>query len=999
MRVRDLGPIEAWTDGKEVALPTGKARALLALLLLHGNEVVSSERLIEDLWNGDAPATAAKVVQGCVSQLRRALGADAIATRGSGYALRLEDTDSADFERLVAQARGEEPAAARATLDEALSLWRGRAFADVQYETWAQPAIARLEELRLTAVEDRFDAKLALGETSALVPELEAFVSEHPLRERVRSQLMLALYREGRQADALAAYADARGALVEELGIEPGPELQELQRRILAQDPALGVAARPRLLAPAVRRARWVLAAGLVLVAGAVAGAAALFAGGSGSALRPNSVVFLDGRSGRAVGEIPVGSRPSQIAVGAASVWVLNSDDNTISQIDSRSRRLVATVAPAVRPVGVAASGSIVWLADGGVSTHSDIEGTLLPSMLTRVDPATRTPLRTARLPTSAGDAPYGRLPGAHLLAIGAGSIWAIAARSRVVRLDARTGKLERRFPIVGDSLAFGGGELWVMQQGNMVLRLDPRTNRVDFTYPLRAGPGIAYGFGSAWVADPVQGLIWRIYAGPRSRARTIPAAPGVSAVAVASSGVWAASTLADEVMHVDPATNAVVRRIHLRAPQDVAPAAGGVWVATGSPPPSSGPLPASSCAPVVYGGRGAPRFIVASDLALQSDGGASTRPIARGIEAVIRAHGFKAGKYTIGYQSCDDSTVQAGSFDWAKCIANARAYGSDRDVIGVVGTYNSGCATTEIPILNAAAGGAVPMVSPLNTDAALTIPALSLARIPGFRLYPSGVRNYARVIGGDQVAAAADAVLERQLHVSRVAVLENPGDASAEQLANWFAYTAKQVGLLVVDVPWQLESPHPAAVVAAVRRAHAGGVFMAAGGPEGGPILVALRRALPHVRVVATDWFAPSGLSEQFGPAADGIYLSFAGAPNAALTPAGRRFVERVDGSRSFTTAYGAAAAEVLLDAIARSDGTRTSVDAHLFGARVRTVLGTLRIDANGDPAPAAVTIFRVRHGVGTQVGVADERDAVVDRVIAPPARVVAGHRDAKAP
>ena len=239
-----LGPLEAVADGRVVALKAAKPRALLAMLLLHAGEPVPSDRLIEDLWADHPPATAAKVLQTYVSQLRRALGKDSIVTGPSGYKLQIEPDclDLHRFERLVTEAREDEPPAAAQSLREALALWRGPPLAEFAYEPWAQGEIGRLEELHLAALQDRIDADLALGRAAELVGELERLVAEHPLAERLRAQLMLALYRSGRQAEALDAYRAARAALVEQLGIEPGPALRRLERAILDQDPELDVA-------------------------------------------------------------------------------------------------------------------------------------------------------------------------------------------------------------------------------------------------------------------------------------------------------------------------------------------------------------------------------------------------------------------------------------------------------------------------------------------------------------------------------------------------------------------------------------------------------------------------------------------------------------------------------------------------------------------------------------------------------------------------------------
>jgi class 3 adenylate cyclase len=242
--VRLLGPIEAERDGALANLGGPKPRALLTALALDLGRVVSVDRLVEALWPGDAPGTAPHAVQVYVSQLRKALG-PVIATRPPGYVLELEP-DGVDvhlFARLAeegrAALRGDDPASAETALREALALWRGPALADFVYEPFAQTEIARLEELRTVVVEERIEADLALGRHAELVSELEALVEAQPHRERPRAQLMLALYRSGRQADALSAYRAARAALVDGLGIEPGPELKELEAAILRQDASL----------------------------------------------------------------------------------------------------------------------------------------------------------------------------------------------------------------------------------------------------------------------------------------------------------------------------------------------------------------------------------------------------------------------------------------------------------------------------------------------------------------------------------------------------------------------------------------------------------------------------------------------------------------------------------------------------------------------------------------------------------------------------------------
>jgi DNA-binding SARP family transcriptional activator len=242
LEFRLLGPLEARLDGRPLARGGARQRALVALLLLRANEVVSRDRLIEELWRDHAPETASNALAALVTRLRRVLPADVLVTKPGGYSIETEP-DSIDahcFEQLVEDGRRALAAAAyddaSARLRSALSLWRGSPLADFTYEPFAEPAILRLEELRITALESRIESDLALGRHAALIGELQALVAEHPLRERLRGQLMLALYRSGRQAEALETYRQGRATLLEELGIDPSPALQELERAILRQD-------------------------------------------------------------------------------------------------------------------------------------------------------------------------------------------------------------------------------------------------------------------------------------------------------------------------------------------------------------------------------------------------------------------------------------------------------------------------------------------------------------------------------------------------------------------------------------------------------------------------------------------------------------------------------------------------------------------------------------------------------------------------------------------
>jgi len=276
---RLLGPLEAVVDGTPVQLAAAKPRALLALLLLNRNRVASTERLIDELWADDPPAQATKTLQVYVSQLRKALGPDRLVTQPPGYVLRVEpgELDLERFEQLAVEARDQSPEEARVTLERALSLWRGA----------PEPVAARLEELHANTYEDWLHASVESGQ--AVIPQLEELVAREPLRERPRALLMLALYRSGRQAEALELFRRTRELFVQELGIEPGPELRELEQAMLRQDTDLRlkpVVQRPT--APPRRRRTWLLvAAASVVLAAAGVTAALLARDGSGTSATP----------------------------------------------------------------------------------------------------------------------------------------------------------------------------------------------------------------------------------------------------------------------------------------------------------------------------------------------------------------------------------------------------------------------------------------------------------------------------------------------------------------------------------------------------------------------------------------------------------------------------------------------------------------------------------------------------------------------------------------
>jgi DNA-binding SARP family transcriptional activator len=280
LEFRILGPTEVWNENQRLQLGGPKQRAVLALLLLEAGRVVSTDRLIDLLWGEQPPATAATSLQNFVSQLRKTVGAGVLTTTPPGYRVEIapEQLDLERFRRMVDEAKTEPPAERALQLRAALALWRGPALADLAFEPFAEHEAARLEELRLAALEERLEADLESGSHAELVGELESLVRQHPLRERLRGQLMLALYRSERQAEALDVYRDARRQLVEGLGIEPSSALQELHSAILRQDSRLKANGHPQAAEPDRLRevVDTLLAGRLVLVLGSDVGELAM---------------------------------------------------------------------------------------------------------------------------------------------------------------------------------------------------------------------------------------------------------------------------------------------------------------------------------------------------------------------------------------------------------------------------------------------------------------------------------------------------------------------------------------------------------------------------------------------------------------------------------------------------------------------------------------------------------------------------------------------------
>lgn len=564
MEFRILGPLEVERDGQILSLGTGRQLALVAALLLHRNEVVSVDRLVDELWETSPPPTAAKIVRNNVSLLRKELG-DRLETRAPGYLLRVEpgELDSDRFEQAVA--RGEP-----AELESALGLWRGAPLAEFAYERFAHHEIARLEELRLLAVESLIDADLAQGRHLAAIPELERLAREHPLRERLQAQLMLALYRSGRQADALDAYRRARRALDDGLGIEPGRALRELEQQILNQDESLGAPSLPVSMRLRTRRR---LGLALIALALGTAGIAVIVALATRDAMSdllvpPNYVGAIEAATGALTRAVPVGVEPGPIAARGNVVWVGNRDDRTLTRIDAARGTAVATISLDGRtPTAVAIGRNAIWVAHGRRGELSKVEPQF--GQITAIG-VTQRPYA----------APYGSV------AVGEGGVWAVFGDSTLARIG-ESGTHVGGTALTGASstaVVVGGGAVWVANAGDATLqRFNPETFDEGEIAKISVGRrpvALAYGHRAVWVVNQADDTVARVDPGTNANVFTVRVGDRPVAVAVTPDAVWVANAGDGTVSRIDPETNDVTRTIEIGgSPAGIAATGGLVWV------------------------------------------------------------------------------------------------------------------------------------------------------------------------------------------------------------------------------------------------------------------------------------------------------------------------------------------------------------------------------------------------------------------------------------
>lgn len=576
MEFRVLGPMEVVRDDRLVPLGGPKQRVVLAQLLLHANRSVSTATLIDEVWGEDPPDTARNSLQSYVSHLRKALGDDRIRGASGGYILRAgaHEIDAQRFESLVEQTQKDsaiEPAAAAARYDDALALWRGPPFADLSTEQCLLGEIARLNELKLSATERRITSEIAAGRHAAVVGDLDLLTDSHPLRERLWALLMLALYRSGRQGEALAAYQRARTLLVEELGIDPSADLQTLNVQILRQDPTLrgppddllpsstqGMTDRPKFAdetramgAPERRRRapRALIAVAVVVILAATAALVVARRGNdhttSPFATVEPGIAIIDAGSGAKVGFVPA----STIGMAAEAIyadgafWVLNLAPLSFAEIDPATGRVLRQIASPIDDVGsFTVDGNDLWI------TH------YTKPILSKVD-----------IGLGREVARYDDLPGtggSNGVLVADGSVW-VARRDAdqglglLARLDPATGAVQQKFePLTGSySLAYGDdGAIWTAGTFGDINRIDLATGIVTSGNVGGRNFYVAVGGGYGWTTDEAVGAVYKVAADGSVVTKYMTGA-GARTVAYSDGKVWVGNQDAGTVTAIDAAT------------------------------------------------------------------------------------------------------------------------------------------------------------------------------------------------------------------------------------------------------------------------------------------------------------------------------------------------------------------------------------------------------------------------------------------------------------
>ncbi len=610
MEFKLLGTIEVSADGVVVPLGGPKQRAVLADLVLHAGHAVTTAQLIDDVWGDRVPRSATHTVETYVSRIRQILvGRATLLTTPSGYKLDVSpgDVDVHRFRDLVGQggAALEHGDAAKTVIfmASAIVLWRGPALADVRDAPFATLAAGGLEDERLTAVEKLTEARLRLGQHRELVPELEALVAQSPYRESFHAQLMLALYRSGRQAEALAAFRRARERLAGELGIEPGRELRALERAILTQahelEPRSGGAIERALrpvsprppprsgLRPARRRRAWRWSAAAMTIGLAAIGIAIMLSEQSHATQLSNSVGELDAGGSHVAHRLALPQPPDAAVSAHGAVWVTSPESDAVYRIDPETDAITQTITVGSGPSAITSADRDIWVAN-------TLDGTV-----SRIDPASAVDRVVQKI--KVGAEPTG-------ITAGDGMIWVADASASTLRgISPVSGRVTATISLASPpfGVAYGGGALWVTSPADdTITRVDPRRRRLGRPIAVGSGPtAVAYGNGAIWVANGLDSTVSRV--NPHTdTVEAISAGDGPDALAIAGGSVWAANRLSSTLTRIAPRGNDPATTVPVGgSPVALTKVGNRIWFvsgATGGARPSGGTLRVASSIPPV---------------------------------------------------------------------------------------------------------------------------------------------------------------------------------------------------------------------------------------------------------------------------------------------------------------------------------------------------------------------------------------------------------------
>jgi branched-chain amino acid transport system substrate-binding protein len=754
------------------------------------------------------------------------------------------------------------------------------------------------------------------------------------------------------------------------------------------------------------RRLSLVAAAVAVLTCAAVAVLLTRHGGGVAEATSPtvipDSLAIVDPSTNKPVAQVHIPGRPSFVVSGPRSVWVASDATHTVSSIAPERLAVTHVVAADATPTALAAERDAVWVLDGS------------RRVLLKIDPAYDEPTRRIPLPGAPSLPVTNQRLSSLNVSFGAGALWVTDGSNHLFRVDPASGRvatLDVRQPL--DDVVVDANGVWAVSgPAASLFKIDRHGRAVESRIRIvnRRGATAPYpvavtaGEGAVWVVNANTQTVSKIDPQFDSVAATISLGIGrnPSDIAAGAGAVWVANGGNGTLARIDPSTNGVTTIPLGSNPTNVTVADNRVWVsvqpgfrAVPTTPVASvagvptQALPASSCSPVEFQGKGEPTRLIASDLPFQGQSSlAETLQMSDAVRFVLARHRFRAGRYSIGYQSCDDSIASTGSYDTAKCRANAQAFAATKNVIGVVGGYNSGCVEAQLADLARAQRGPLVLIGTASTYVGLTHAGAGAAAGEPEKYQPAGRKSFVRVVVADDVQGASEAMLAKRLGVTRLYVLHDH-DVYGVGIAESVRHAAPKLGVRVVGFDgWNPHAHTYAALARRVGRARADGVFL--GGSvdiSNGPTVVKDLRAVlgQRVQILLPDGFSPlAAFARLAGPAAEGITMTLPAPAPHRLRGEGRQFAADFSNALGrpveFYSATAAQATEILLDAIARSDGTRRSVTREVFETEVRDgILGTFSFDRNGDTTAGSVTVYRVVDGKPKLVGLITPSPALV--------------------